>query len=76
MSLTLTWLRIEYHVNNCHGVRPLEESIRLAHDVLGGGMSEKELSGLIDIVRSLMVVDPKGRKSAMEIAEHPFLNPP
>ena len=38
-------------------------------------MSEKELSGLVELIESLMVLDPNARKSAMEIAEHPFLNP-
>ncbi|KAL9119053.1 MAG: hypothetical protein Q9187_004392 [Circinaria calcarea] len=55
--------------------KPPQAELGFLGNVSGGGMSETELSGLIDIVESLMAMDPKGRKSATEVAEHLFLNP-
>lgn len=53
--------------------RPLEEEILDDYDWLGGEMTHEELRSLADLLRQVLVMNPTERKTAGEVAEHPWL---
>ncbi|TAQ89924.1 hypothetical protein B7494_g1788 [Chlorociboria aeruginascens] len=55
------------------GLRSLEENLIADYDFLGGDMTHEELKLLTALLRELLVLDPKKRKSASEMKYDPDL---
>jgi len=55
------------------GPRSLEENLRADYDFLGGDMTHEELKLLAAILRELLALEPRKRKSASEIVDYPWL---